>query len=289
METMKAIITGGSRGIGKGIAVCLAKAGYDVAITYATCESAAVKTAQYIKDTTGRACHIFKVSFDNDITEMKTFMKNAIESLGGLDVMVNNAAITGVHQPIFNLSDDYLLKMVNVNFNSFIVGMREASIYMAKNGIKGSIINISSVRGQNHCAFPHDGIYGGTKAGLDRAIQSFALCLAPYGIRINNIAPGAIRNRTYEEAKESGVDISTMEFRDSFANKKIPLQRMGEPEDVAEAVAFLASEKASYITGITLNIDGGLILPGMPERKPEPDSEDRGWGYFKKIERWDND
>ena len=138
--------------------------------------------------------------------------------------------------------------------------MRGASSYFVKNKIKGNIINITSSRGQR--AYPEDGIYGGLKAGLNRAIESFALDMASYGIRINNVAPGAIRIRSNEELSNQN-DIP-IDFWDKLGSR-IPLERCGTPDDIAQAVIFLASEKASYITGVTLRVDGGLILPGMPE------------------------
>jgi NAD(P)-dependent dehydrogenase (short-subunit alcohol dehydrogenase family) len=112
------------------------------------------------------------------------------------------------------------------------------------------------------------------KAGLNRAIQSFALDLAPYGIRINNIAPGAIRIRGNEEIARDLPGLKS-NFWDELG-RDIPLERSGLPEDIGGAVAFLASDEASYITGVTLRVDGGLILAGMPEIQEQGD---RRWGY----------
>lgn len=148
---------------------------------------------------------------------------------------------------------------------------------MQEHGIHGSIINITSSRGER--AYPGDGIYGACKAGLNRAVESFALDVAPYGIRINNVAPGSIQVRTGEEPDEK-----TLHMMEIYAQlgKRIPLGRMGRPEDIGKAVAYLASEDASYITGITLRVDGGLILPGMPEHSPDSGIP---WGFFRKEER----
>lgn len=147
--------------------------------------------------------------------------------------------------------------------------MQEAARYMVKNKVRGSLINITSSRGER--AYAGDFLYGGLKAGLNRAIQSIALDLAPYGIRVNNVAPGAVRVRDKQELVNQGK----IDFWDDLG-KKIPLERCGMPEDIGEAVAFLASEKASYITGTTLRIDGGLILPGMPEHVL-PEEDFNGW------------
>ena len=127
------------------------------------------------------------------------------------------------------------------------------------------------------------------KAGIARAVEAFALDLAPYGIRINNVAPGAVRIRTKEEMAAmdhgadtdyfwdkrflDGADAVESDFWDELG-KKIPLGRAALPEDIANAVVFLSSEKASYITGVTLRVDGGLILPGMPEGSARADE---GW------------
>ena len=152
---------------------------------------------------------------------------------------------------------------------------------MATNGIKGNIVFISSCRGIR--AFPYDEVYGGLKAALIRSTQTFALDLAPYGIRANCVSPGPIRVRTSEEMREEGVCEMEIEDLDNLW-KQLPLERMGTPEDIANAVGFLISDEASYITGANLVVDGAASLPGIPENRPKPDEISKVWCNFKK--RW---
>ncbi len=255
----KAIVTGGSRGIGRGIALALARNGYDVAISYATRSDEAEKTARIVSDDCGRSCFYFQARLEES-GEGSAFFRRAVERLGGLDLLVNNAGLT-IFEPLQEISEENLDLLINLDFRNYILLMREASRYMIENGIRGSIVNITSSRGER--AYPGDGIYGGLKAGLNRAIQSFALDVSAHGIRINNVAPGAIRIRTEEELK--GSDQAYLSGFWDELGERIALGRSGLPNDIAEAVVFLASDRASYITGVTLRVDGGLILPGMPE------------------------
>ncbi len=272
----KAMITGGSRGIGKGIALALAAEGYDVAITYASKKEAAEAVAEQIRREYGREAYCFQASLEIPGTAHQVF-EQAVEKLGGLDLLVNNAGLT-ICESIQNITEENLDHLLNLDFRTFVLLMRDASRYMIDHGIRGNIINITSSRGER--AYPECGVYCGLKAGLIHAVRAFALDVSAYGIRINNVAPGATRIRTKQEmaAMETG-DASDYFWRKEYEDKTkeitsdfwdelgelIPLGRAGTPEDVANAVVFLASDKASYITGITLRVDGGLILPGMPE------------------------
>ena len=255
----KAIVTGASRGIGKGIAMCLAAEGYDLAISYASKKEEAEKVAEQIRETYHTRCLIYQAEIQKKGAG-KALFDRAVADLGGLDLLVNNAGST-IFASLQEIKEETLDLLINLDFKNYILMMREAANYMIASGTKGNIINITSSRGEQ--SYPEDGLYGGLKAGLNRAICSFALDVSQYGIRINNVAPGAIRIRTREELIEGG-NVAMADFWDELGNR-IALGRSGLPEDIGHAVAFLASDKASYITGTTLRVDGGLILPGMPE------------------------
>ena len=255
----KAIVTGASRGIGKGIAMCLAAEGYDLAISYASKKEEAEKVAEQIRETYHTRCLIYQAALQEKGAG-KALFDRAVADLGGLDLLVNNAGLT-IFESLQEIKEETLDLLINLDFKNYILMMREAANYMIASGTKGNIINITSSRGEQ--SYPEDGLYGGLKAGLNRAICSFALDVSQYGIRINNVAPGAIRIRTREELIEGG-NVAMADFWDELGNR-IALGRSGLPEDIGHAVAFLASDNASYITGTTLRVDGGLILPGMPE------------------------
>ena len=255
----KAIVTGASRGIGKGIAMCLAEEGYDLAISYVSKKEEAEKVAEQIRETYHTRCLIYQAALQEKGAG-KALFDRAVADLGGLDLLVNNAGLT-IFESLQEIKEETLDLLINLDFKNYILMMREAANYMIASGTKGNIINITSSRGEQ--SYPEDGLYGGLKAGLNRAICSFALDVSQYGIRINNVAPGAIRIRTREELIEGG-NVAMADFWDELGNR-IALGRSGLPEDIGHAVAFLASDKASYITGTTLRVDGGLILPGMPE------------------------
>ncbi len=217
--------------------------------------------------TLGREVYAF--SADLSVKEgAKIFFDQAIQALGGLDLMVNNAGVNKP-KPIYEFDDENFDYLVNLDFRTYIMMMRYASAYMKDHGTKGCIINITSSRGER--VYPNCGLYCGMKAGLNRAIEAFALDTAPFGIRINNVAPGAVRIRSKEEMAFMSFAADTDYFWDQrFLNgaeavkedfwdelgKKIPLKRVAETEDIANAVVFLSSEKASYITGVTLRVDG---------------------------------
>ncbi len=266
-ERKCALVTGGSRGIGRGIARVLAREGYDIAITYATKDDEAQITKEGIEKDFGRRCEVFQASFDKPETP-DIVMPEIIRALGRMDVLVCNAGVTR-HSSLQELTDEMVDFLINLDFRSYVLCSRAAARHMIKHGLKGNIVYITSTHSVR--AYPTDGMYGAMKSALNRSVESFALDMAPYGVRVNAVAPGATRVRPMNDWY---ADIAG----------RIPLGRVGEPEDVGELVAFLISEKASYITGVTVKIDGGLVLPGMPEKTGFP-----GWNGGKREKTWNDD
>jgi glucose 1-dehydrogenase len=260
MRPKAAIVTGASYGIGRGIAYSLASKGYDLLITHLNEEEQASQVADSIHNQYKRRCVIMK----GDLSDSQTptlFWKKAVEELGQIDVLVNNAA-THTYKMLTDMSLEETMRLIQVNFLGAILMSQQAAAHMPEGG---SIVHITSTRAQR--SYPVDSIYGSMKAALTRAAETMALEFAQFGIRVNCVAPGAI-------ARETNTEYGNK------LGKKIPLGRMGTPEDIGNAVAWLCSEEAAYITGITLRVDGGLILPGMPEDiSPEAGY---GWGFIHK-------
>ena len=280
----KAIVTGASIGMGRGIACVLAEEGYDIAFSYYGDDEQAMKD---VEKTLGMLNERGAKGYarEADLAKKgapKEFFDSAVSDLGGLDLLVNSAGVN-MPLPLQNLTEENIDYLFALDQKAYVLLMHCAARYMIDNGIRGNIVNVSSSRGDR--AYPNAGIYCGIKAGLNRMIEAFALDVAEYGIRINNVSPGATRVRTKEELlaiKEGGPtdyfwdpdytdhpEKVETDFWDALG-PKIPLGRAGEAEDIGRAVAFLASDKASYITGITLRVDGGLVLPGMPEDPSQP-------------------
>jgi NAD(P)-dependent dehydrogenase (short-subunit alcohol dehydrogenase family) len=259
----KAFITGGSRGIGRGIALVLANSGYDIAFTYNSKLDEAKSLAEEI-ELIGRKCFYYQASME--LAEVpKKITEVAISDLGGIDLLVCNAGLTR-HNSLLNLDVEQIDFVYNLNFRSYLLCSSSAAKYMVDNKIKGNIIFISSTRGIR--AYPEDVLYGGFKAALNRSVESMALEMSHYDIRVNCVAPGATKTRG---------NYTQEELTDSNFAKKIPAGRLGKPEEVGYLVEFIASDKAQYITGVTIKIDGGLILPGMPEDS----SPAAGYGWSK--------
>lgn len=260
--TKAAFVTGGSRGIGRGICEILAQSGYDIAFTYSSAEKEAEELAEYVRGI-GRKCFYYQASLEKDDVPVNV-TNQAISDLGRLDVLVNNAGQTK-HNRIPQTTAEQIDFIYGLNFRNGILCSSVASKHMIENEIKGNIIFITSSRGER--AYPTDSIYGGLKAALKRAAESMALELAQHDIRVNCVAPGNTRTRG---------DVNKRNAEGGWV-KKIPLGRAGTPQEVGYLVEFLCSDKAEYITGVSVRIDGGLILPGMPE-----DNSPHGWGIIHK-------
>lgn len=241
MEKKTALVTGASRGIGKACAIELAKAGYDVAVSYAGNEEAANKTIAELKDL-GVSAKAYK--FDvSDKDACAKAVEEVLSDFGKLDVLVNNAGIT--RDGLFmRMSADNWEAVINTNLNS--------AFYMTSPVIKtmikqrsGCIINMSSIVGVMGNAGQAN--YSAAKAGLIGFTKSLAKELGSRNIRVNAIAPGFIQT-------DMTKDLDTEKIAEH-----IPLKRLGQPEDIAKTVKFLA-EDAPYITGQVIGVDGGLVV-----------------------------
>ncbi|QMV44772.1 SDR family NAD(P)-dependent oxidoreductase [Cohnella cholangitidis] len=248
-----AIVTGASSGIGKGIAIVLAREGYVLSTVYRSNDEGIRDLRGIVTGSYGSRLHAVKGDL-SDPCFVERYAREAIDALGKVDLLVNNAGV-GYAAKLTEMKAEDILSFINVDFVAPILMMKIVGGHMLETGIKGNLINITSTRASR--AYPHDSLYGGMKAALQRSSESIAIELAMNGIRVNNVAPGAtelerVDNEYYEKL-----------------GQKIPLRRVGKPEDIGEAVYWLASDAASYITGVSLKVDGGLILPGMPEKEDE--------------------
>jgi 3-oxoacyl-[acyl-carrier protein] reductase len=240
-----ALITGGSKGIGKAIAIKLATEGVSVAINYGSDDKSAEETLDEIISINGNAIKVkAKVEEWMSVKEMVGYVK---ERFGEIDILVNNAGIAR-DAPIVYMKPEDFLHVVNVNLVGCFNCIKAVSISMIKRK-KGSIINISSISAV--IGAPGQGNYSSSKGGIISLTKSLAREFAPFNVRVNAIAPGL-------------TDAGIAEKMDSKQKDKvmsmIPVGRLGKAEEVAYAAAFLASDLSRYITGQTLIIDGGLSL-----------------------------
>ena len=240
-----ALITGATRGIGKQIAITLAKAGFDIAINYRK-ENDDLISAKNEIEATGVKC----LTVQGDVAKFEDterFVKEVIDTFGQIDVLVNNAGIT---------RDGLLMRMKQEDFDSVLATNLVGTFNVTRNVIgymskarSGRIINVSSVVGISGNAGQTN--YAASKAGIIGFTKSLAKEMASRNILANCVAPGFIET--------SMTDVLKDEQKEAIANM-IPLKRMGKPEDVANVVKFLAQEDSSYITGQVINIDGGMLM-----------------------------
>lgn len=245
LQDQVALVTGASRGIGRSIALELARQGAKVAVNYAGSEDKAEAVVQEIKEQGGVAIKIqANVSSEDDVKRM---VKTVVDEFGRLDILVNNAGIT---------KDNLLMRMKEEEFDS-VIDTNLKGVFLCTKGVTrqmmkqkyGRIINVASIVGVS--GNPGQANYVAAKAGVIGLTKSNAKELASRNIHVNAVAPGYIATDM--------TDALTDEQREQMLSM-IPLSRLGEGEDVARVVRFLASKDSAYMTGQTLHVDGGMVM-----------------------------
>jgi glucose 1-dehydrogenase len=241
-----ALVTGSSRGIGRAIAVRLAQEGADVAINYSRDEAPALEVLAEV-EAAGRRGVVIKADLAN-VAETRAMVDDVVSQLGRLDVLVNNAGVEK-KAPFWEATErDYDL-VLGVNLKGTYFASQAMVQHLRQTKRPGRIINISSVH--EDLPFPGFASYCASKGGVRMLTRNLAVELGPLGITVNAIAPGAIATPINADLLENKQQLNAL-------LEQIPLGRLGKPEDVAGLAAFLASDDASYVTGATYFIDGGL-------------------------------
>lgn len=239
------IVTGASRGIGKACAVALAKRGYDVAVNYVSNEAAAQAVVQELESFGVRALAV--KADTSDLPSVKDMFRTVVRELGGVDVLVNNAGVVD-DRFLLMLTEDSLTRSLDINIKGYFHCAQQAALKMMRKK-SGVIVNISSV--SSIMAIPGQSVYSATKGAVNALTATLAKELAPYGIRVNAVAPGFVETEM--------LDHIPAEQKEGYL-KAVPMGRFAAPSEVADAVCTLCQPELSYLTGQTLVLDGGLSL-----------------------------
>ena len=247
MQRKTALVTGASHGIGQAIAIALAKNGYDVGVNYCNNAAGAEETCRLAREAGAKA-----VALRADVSDYASLcglFKEFYAAFGTIDLMVNNAGVSEFH-PLLEVTEAQWERITRTDWKAAFFGTQMAARNMAANKKPGVIINIAS----NHVdgCFPDANIYAPSKAAVDTFCRNAAMELAPYNIRVLALAPG------YTDVW--GADNPIQQVRE-----RIPLRRFATPEEVADILVFLASDKCAYMTGTRITVDGGALLPVVPE------------------------
>ncbi len=236
-----ALVTGGGTGIGRAIATAIAAEGGQVVVT-----GRRVDPLREVSETNPDRIRYVQADVSQG-ADVKRAIAFTVEQFGALDVLVNNAAACTM-RPLSNLTDEAISEMLDVNVKGTLMGIREALPQLGAR--RGSVVNVTSVTAR--AATPAMSAYGGSKAAVEQLTRCLAVELGPAGVRVNVVSPGM----TMTPMLTASMDQQGIEQVAS----RTPLRRVGTPEDVAEAVLFLASDQAGWITGQVVQSSGGLSL-----------------------------
>lgn len=240
-----AIVTGAAGGIGRGTARRLASEGAAIVIADID-EPGAVETATMIRAAGGQA-----LALRTDVTDrgqVESLIAGTLEAFGRLDILINNAGVLG-RTPFLEITDDVWDRFMAVNLKGPFLCSQAAVRWWVEHGVKGAIVNVASV--ESTVAFPEQVPYAASKGGVLMMTRALALDVARYGIRVNAVGPGTVDSR--------GFFANHPERRAQYEAIH-PLGRIGRPEDIANAILFLASDEADWITGEILYVDGGYLI-----------------------------
>lgn len=245
LEGKVAIVTGASRGIGEAIAVAMAQEGAKVVLAARKLEALQAVAERLGDSALAVPCHTGKEA------DVQALMRATLERFGHVDILVNNAATNPYFGPMMNVEWGAWDKTFEVNLKGYFSCARAVAKHLLDRKAPGSLVNVTSVLGQ--MAAPLQGVYGMTKAAVISMTQTLAAELGPRGIRVNAIAPGLVETR-FASALTSNAEISKMVI------DRTALKRFAQPDDIAGAAVFLASDESRYVTGQTLAVDGGWTI-----------------------------
>jgi glucose 1-dehydrogenase len=247
LKNKVALVTGAAQGIGLGIALRLAEEGADIALNVRE-EDDRSREAQAKVSAAGVRCEVL-VADVAGVAAVQKLVDEAYERFGHLDILVNNAGIEH-HAAFLDVAEGDYDKVLDINLKGPFFLTQAFAARLRRAGRPGRVINNSSVH--EELPFPNFTPYCASKGGLKMLMRNAAIELAPFGITVNNVAPGAIRTPIND-------DLLNDEKKLAALKQQIPQGRLGQPSDVAGVVAFLASDDAAYITGATIVVDGGLL------------------------------
>ena len=252
LEGKKALVTGGKRRIGRGIALSLAEAGCDVGINDLAEDADAGETLRLIGER-GREAEFFAADI-SDSAQVESMFTGFLERFGRIDILVNNP-YGGTGEPFLELTEENWDANLDVGLKGFFLCSQQAARAMVEQGEGGCIVSTSSVHAER--AWRGDTAYGAAKAGVLRLTESMAVDLGVHGIRCNAVMPGHMNTDHV-----TGTPPPERGSIDESLFSSVPLRRRGTPEDIGRAVAFLCSPAAGCISGVSLAVDGGLLATG---------------------------